>query len=221
MTLNAIAIPHQTPGSAAGLLILLHGWGANRHDLAGLAPYLKRPEIDMVFPDAPFPHPQVPGGCMWYGLSSEFTATGANLGMGDQFEAEVKQSRALLLDWIQGLTEQTGIPLSQTILGGFSQGGAMTLDLSYRLPVAGLMVLSGFLHGDLPQSPDDLTFPLPPMLLAHGRQDPVVPLVLAHEARDALTHLKAPLQYHELEMGHEISLELLNLMQTFIGEVVS
>ncbi|MEM9452300.1 MAG: alpha/beta hydrolase [Cyanobacteria bacterium P01_E01_bin.6] len=220
MPLHAIAIPNQEPGtSPVGLYIALHGWGANCNDLFGLAPYLKRPDFYMAFPDAPFPHPNVLEGRMWYSLSNEFTNRGVNLGFGDDFKTELEESRQSLIDWIHDISFKTNIPLSRTVLSGFSQGGAMTLDLGCRLPFAALMVLSGYAHTPLPSDPSDLPFSLPPILMAHGRHDAVVPIHLAEQARQALLELKAPLQYHELKMGHEISLDLLNLMQTFMGEV--
>lgn len=158
---------------------------------------------------------------MWYSLSETFTATGTQFGLGDDFSSELEQSRHALLNWIHNLTAETQIPLCRTVLAGFSQGGAMTLNLACRLPFAALMVMSGYLHAPLPERPEDLEFPLPPILMGHGRYDPAVPLDLAQKARDQLLRLNAPLQYHEFDMGHEISLELLNLMQTFMGEVVT
>ena len=220
LSLNAIAIPNQEPGaSPVGLFIALHGWGANCQDLFGLAPYLNRPDFHMAFPDAPLPHPQAPEGRMWYNLSAEFTNSGSSFGVGHEFEEELSTSREMLIDWINDISFKTGIPLSRTVLGGFSQGGAMTLDLGCRLPFAALMILSGYPHLPLPKDSTEIPFSLPPMLMAHGQYDPVVPIQLAQQARDGLVALNAPLQYHELEMGHEISLDLLNLMKTFMGEV--
>ncbi|MEL6222635.1 MAG: alpha/beta hydrolase [Cyanobacteria bacterium J06627_8] len=220
MTLHSIAIPNQEPGQPpVGLYIALHGWGANCQDLFGLAPYLKRPDFYMAFPDAPFPHPYNPQGRMWYGLSNDFTATGINVGLGDNVEAELAESRQLLMGWIQDISFKTNIPLTRTILGGFSQGAAMALDLGCRLPFAALMVLSGYAHAPFPSDPTQMPVTLPPILMAHGQHDPVVPIHLAQDVRDSLLQLNAPLQYHELEMGHEISLDLLTLMQTFVGEV--
>lgn len=86
----------------------------------------------------------------------------------------------------------------------------MTFDVGLPLPLAGLMVLSGYLHGAvLPQS-------YPPILMVHGRQDAVVPLSAAHSARDRLSSLGATIAYEEFDMGHEISPLVLNQMQTFI-----
>lgn len=185
----------------------LHGWGANAEDLAGLAPYLSLPNCQMVFPDAPFPHPQVRGGRMWYGfpLGYDFRSPPDF----DQ-QADLIESRQILADWLRSLTETYQIPLSRTILAGFSQGGAMTLDLGLQLPLAGLMILSGYLHSPLqPQHPDM------PVLVIHGKQDPIVPVALAQITCDQLTQHQISVEYHEFNMGHEIQPAAIQLMQQF------
>ncbi len=186
------------------LLIILHGWGANAQDVAALADELRLPGYAMAFPNAPFRH-ESPGGFMWY----DFPNTGLNQLLGlDQ--ADLQESRQRLRTWILALCEQLNVPLSRTVLGGFSQGGAMTLDVGTQLPLAQLMVLSGYLHRALMEERPA------PTLLVHGAQDAVVPLQAAHQAHEQLTALSTPVDYHELPMGHEISLKVLNLMQSFI-----
>lgn len=221
MSLQAIAFPDPSQSTLLDpsekiLLVLLHGWGANAEDVAGMAPYLLLSEnpsaLQMLFPDGPFRHP-MPGGRMWYNLAADYTFDShPNASQ----QADLLESRRLLTKWVQGLEAQTGIPLSRTILAGFSQGGAMTLDVGTRLPFAGLMVLSGYLHDDLRDRPPSL----PPILLVHGHQDPVVPIAAARQSRDRLTDLGAPVDYHELDMGHDIPLTVLELMQIFIGRVL-
>lgn len=155
----------------------------------------------MVFPNAPFPHYQVPGGRAWYALEQE-----GYPGLSD--------SQQLLSDWLLSLEAATGISLSQTVLAGFSQGGAMVLDVGLQLPLAGLCSLSGYLHS-LPQSPENAA----PVLIVHGRQDPVVPIALAQQAKQALEALSVPVDYHEFDMGHEISLEALEVVRGFIHAI--
>ena len=63
--------------NASRLLILLHGWGANAQDVAGIAPYIQLADYHMVFPDAPHRHTLAsgmgaPGGRMWYALPDIF-----------------------------------------------------------------------------------------------------------------------------------------------------
>ncbi len=128
---------------------------------------------------------------------------------------DLTQSRQLLTDFLNGLTDQLQIPLSRTILGGFSQGGAMTLDVGLSLPLAGLMVLSGYLHAP----PKLQAGNAPPVLMVHGKQDMVVPVAAAQKSRDSLQALGVPVQYQEYPlMGHEIQLPVLEQLQTFVKE---
>lgn len=188
---------------------MLHGWGANAQDVEFLCSLLDLPSCQFILPDAPFPHPYSIGGKMWYDLNENLT-----------FRSDISQqkdlqtSRQLLQDWLRSLEAETGVPLSRTILGGFSQGGAMTLDVGLSLPIAGMMILSGYQHGQLSSQPK-----YPPILMVHGRQDPVVPLMAAHIARDNLAAIGATFQYKEFDMGHEISPLVLNEMQQFIEQI--
>ncbi|ELR97071.1 alpha/beta hydrolase [Gloeocapsa sp. PCC 73106] len=198
MSINYLDFPPSSGDSPTGLLILLHGWGANSQDLAGLTTMLNLPHYQILCPDAPFAHPQVPGGKAWYALDRE-DYQGLNT------------SRVLLSDWIQSLEASTNVPLHQTILAGFSQGGAMTLDVGLSLPLGGLCVLSGYLH-----APPNLHDSHPPVLMIHGQQDQVVPIEAAKTARDELNRLGVYLEYHELNMGHEITSQAIVLIQGFI-----
>lgn len=136
---------------------------------------------------------------MWYDLSRE-DYKGLAL------------SQQLLTDWIKSLETTTGISLESTILSGFSQGGAMTLDVGLNLPLAGLVCMSGYLH----RTPQDLESPVPSVLIVHGRQDTVVPISAAQRVRDYLLNLGAPMQYKEFNMGHEIRPEVLEVIREFI-----
>lgn len=186
-----------------GLIVCLHGFGSNAKDLAPFAPVLNLPNYQMLFPDAPYPHPRVAGGRMWYNLDST------------DYQG-LTTSRQQLTDWLKSLENTTGVPLSRTILSGFSQGGAMTLDVGLTLPLAGLISLSGYLHSQPPTTSKQF----PPVLIVHGRQDQVVTLSAAQRARDTLTNLGVAVKYQEFDMGHEIKPEVLSLMRSFILDVM-
>ncbi|MEO0756587.1 MAG: hypothetical protein AAFY78_06895 [Cyanobacteria bacterium J06648_16] len=205
MTLDIIEVP--TSKTAQHLLVLLHGWGASARDVAGLANYLALEHTQLLFPNGPFPHPMAPGGRMWYRFPANYDFQSPH-----DFEQQrdLQQSRQLLMDWLQSLPEATGIPLERTILGGFSQGGAMTLDVGPRLPLAGMMVLSGYAH-----SPIVSVVSPRPILMIHGRQDPVVPLTRAGEAKAQLQAQNLTVDYQEFDMGHEISLPALQIVGRF------
>lgn len=209
MVLRAIAKGDE---SANKLLIGLHGWGANADDLAALADFLPLPGYRMMFPDAPFPHPFTAAGRMWYGFPS-----GYDFQADWDFEqqADLQESRSLLHTWLQQVAQETGIPPERTAIAGFSQGGAMTLDVGLQFPFAGALILSGYLHS-APKPHADLG----PVLMVHGRQDPVVPVLRAHQSRDVL-HPQVDLTYREYDMGHEISPLVLKEIQKFCLQIIT
>ncbi len=211
MALQAIVKDKAGDASAPKLLIGLHGWGANAADLAALADYLPLTGYRMVFPDAPFPHPYNPVGRMWYGFP-----VGYDFQSPHDFtqQADLQESRQRLRDWLAQVTQETNIPLERTVLVGFSQGGAMSLDVGLGLPLAGVVILSGYLHSHPEPHPD-----LGPVLVVHGRQDTVVPLAKAHVTRATLQSLKVNMTFTEFDMGHEVSPLVLQQIQRFCSQL--
>lgn len=202
--LDLISIPANTP-TPAGTIVLLHGWGANNQDLGELAPYFNLPEYQFLCPNGIFEHQYSETGKTWY----SFTET---LQLTDRSRVELATSRQVLTDWIQTLPDATGVPLDRTWIAGFSQGGAMTLEIGLDLPVAGLIVLSGYLHPDRAKPPQDA----PPTLIVHGRQDNVVPVAAAGMSRDRLTQWGVDVKYQEFDMGHSIVPEVLQVVREFV-----
>ncbi|MEB3294087.1 MAG: alpha/beta hydrolase [Synechococcales bacterium] len=211
-SLKVITIPPRSGESPQGNIVVMHGWGANAEDAAYFTQMLNLPEMQILLPEAPFPHPMNPvSGRMWYGFPPDFdfSAQWSHL-------PDLQASRKLLLAWLSQLPETTGIPLERTILGGFSQGGAMTLEVGFELPLAGLMVLSGYRHGAIAASPTQTT---PMVLMVHGGADPIVPITAAQETATTLKQAGVPLRYEEFEdMGHEVSMTVLNRMEQFVGD---
>lgn len=184
----------------------MHGWGANAQDVASLLPLLNLPDYQFVLPDAPFPYPYSPVGRAWYDLRGE------NMYQG------LTESRQLLIDFLQSLENSTGVPLSRTILSGFSQGGAMTLDVGSKLPLAGLVVMSGYLHPDAIAAAKG---EIPRTLITHGRADQVVPVQAAWKARETVKSLAVAVEYHEFDTGHEIDPQTLKVLRNFVVNTIT
>ena len=210
--LDAISIPPTNGKPPQGLFVALHGWGSNAQDARGLSPFLELDNYQLIFPNAPFPNPQVPGGRQWYDLSNvnwyDFNLSNFN------YEG-LRESQEILKQWLQSLENDYGIPLEKTVLAGFSQGGAMTLDVGLSLPLAAVCSLSGYLHAQ----PQVSTTTLPPTLIIHGTQDSVVPLKRAHQAREVISALGSIVEYHELEIGHQIEQKVLKLLNSFVARL--
>ncbi|MEO1387607.1 MAG: esterase [Cyanobacteria bacterium J06634_6] len=210
-SLKAIALTPE--GAGEWLMVLLHGWGANAQNVAGLIEAINMviPPTRALLPDAPFEHPMAPGGKQWYGFPANYDFRRAH-----DFEAQtdLQESRRRLTDWMRSLPKQTGIPLEKTIMGGFSQGGAMTLDVGPQLPLAAMLILSSYSHAPIKPCVTPR-----PVLLLHGTQDPVVPLPKALDTKAQLEKQNLDVAYHEFEMGHEVSLDALRVASTFCRRV--
>ncbi|MTJ54210.1 alpha/beta hydrolase [Anabaena sp. UHCC 0253] len=205
-TLDFIRVSPPTNKTPDALIVTLHGWGANAQDVASLIPYVNLPEYEFLLPNAPYPHPYTDTGKAWYDLRTETMYDG------------LVESKQLLIDWLQSLENHTGVPLSRTILSGFSQGGAMTLDVGLSLPLAGLVVMSGYLHPSVAMLNKGI---FPPTLIMHGTQDEVVPLKAAIKSREVTESLGVNVEYHEFAMGHEINLQMLEVLRTFVVNTIS
>ena len=98
-------------------------------------------------------------------------------------------------------------------LMGFSQGAALSYALSLAAPdlIAGVIALAGFLPDEARPSTSpqhgfaQAVHPRHGYLIIHSLDDQIVPLHRAHQARDFLTALGAPVEYHAYPGGHKIA----------------
>jgi phospholipase/carboxylesterase len=102
----------------AGALLLLHGRGADEHDLFPLLDLLDRGRrLTGLTLRAPLSLP--PGGAHWYRVRE----------IGYPDPETFHRTFAALASWLDRLPELTGVPLARTVLGGFSQGAVMSYAL--------------------------------------------------------------------------------------------
>jgi phospholipase/carboxylesterase len=185
-------------------LLALHGWGANAHDLLGLAPYLHRGEALVLCPQGPVSFEIGPGvrGHGWFPLS----------GGGPMDPAAFARGKAAIAGFLDSACRRSAVDPRKLVVLGFSQGGVMAYDLALREPgrFAGLVALSAWLPEALAAAlePDAAREALP-AFVAHGSEDPMIPVDRGRESRDALLRLGVPTVYREYGMGHEIRAETL------------
>lgn len=203
------------PAAGFPLVVLLHGFGANMYDLAGLAPSIDPSGYVYAFPNAPYSL-DFGGGATGYSWSL------GRPGMPEPPPAGGPSVEELLDGFFAELLERTGAQRGRVVLGGFSQGGG--LALRYGLPrpesFAGLAVLSGFfrdfdaVRARLPAAREQAIF------LAHGRYDPLVGLALALEMKAFLEGLGYHPAYHEYDMAHEVSRQELADLSSWLHDVL-
>ena len=175
--------------------MLLHGWGADADDLLELGPLLVGPEVSVVALRAPEAHPYGPGR-QWYGLQP--------IDWG-----QLPVARQALQQRLEELGQS--VPLPQTVLLGFSQGGAMAVDVGSTLPLAGIVACSGYPHEGW-QPPAAMA----PVLLSHGREDPVVPFAASEQLQRLLQGAGASPQLLAFSGGHSIDASVLGPISQFI-----
>jgi phospholipase/carboxylesterase len=185
------------PTAEPRLILLLHGRGSNRHDLFGLAPHMPKDAI-VISPEAPFaaaPWGYGPGSA-WYQF------LGRNRPEPDSFS----QSLQALEDFLRDLKQE--MKYGKVIMGGFSQGGTMSLAYGLTHPgeLAGVMNFSGFLADHPMLTPHLSAAPAahPRIFWGHGKQDPAIPFALGVEGRAQLRQAGYDVEAHDYDIGHWI-----------------
>jgi phospholipase/carboxylesterase len=195
-------------GEPQGALVLLHGRGADEHDLHPFLDMLD-PQRRLVglTPGAPLHLP--PGGRHWYVVPR------VGFPEPDSFRA----SYELLA---REVPELTGVPWERTVVGGFSQGSVMAYALGLgagRPTPAGIVAMSGFIP-TVDGWTADLDRPGLPVWIAHGRRDPVIGVQFAHAARDALAASPVQLTYREHEGAHQVDPRALAELPAWVAQAV-
>lgn len=199
-------------GEPAGALVLFHGRGADEHDLEPLLGALD-PEQRLVgiLPRGPLALP--PGGAHWYvvreiGFPDPETFLAAYAGVSS---------------WLDGLPEETGVPIERTVLGGFSQGSVMSFALGLgrdRPAAAGIFGLSGFIPtvGGFELDLDDRHGLR--VAIGHGTHDPVIGVEWGRDAQRRLEAAGADVVYRESPIGHSIDPGFVPELRDWLGETV-
>ncbi|MFJ2504651.1 alpha/beta hydrolase [Microbacterium sp. NPDC087592] len=144
------------------LLVLLHGYGADEHDLFGLVPYL--PEgVAVASVAAPLAPPWPMPGRSWYAIE----------GLDGRSPEAVTVAAEAFLRWLDAAVEDA----PSVALLGFSQGAAVSLQALRLAPerFSAVVALSGYVaSGELPHD-EALAELRPPVFWGRGTHDDVIP----------------------------------------------
>jgi phospholipase/carboxylesterase len=192
-----IHLIREADGEAAGTLVLLHGRGADEHDLLPLLGVLDpRKRLRGITVGGPLSLP--PGGKHWYAIHK--------VGFPDPATFP-----ATLAQLTRFLDEDLGLDWSRTVLGGFSQGGVMSYAVGLgagRPRPAGILAMSCFVPTVEGWEPDLEGRRGLPVIHVHGENDPVITVDFARQARDLLEPY-VDLTYREFPGAHHVDPRLL------------
>ncbi len=195
------------PEPVQSSVIWMHGLGADGSDFEPLVPQLRVPRhlpVRFVFPQAPVRPVTVNGG---YAMRSWYDIYGLGPNMPED-AAGIAESSARVHRFI-ARERAGGVAAARIVVAGFSQGGALALHSALRYPerLGGVLALSTYLPlrerlaTEASAANRDV-----PVLMCHGRFDPVVPLQFGEWSRDALLELGWPVEWIAYPMQHEVCL---------------
>lgn len=198
------------PDDATTTCVLLHGFGAPGDDLVSLADALGGP-VRFVFPAAPLALGGMYGDARaWWLLDlaqmEHDLRTGAPRDRRDELPEGLPEARAQVMQLIDQLQARHAVAPGQLVLGGFSQGAMLALDVALHrgAPPAGLILMSGTVIAESAWQPRMATLAGVPVMLSHGRQDSLLPFRVAELLRDRLTAARAQVDWQPFQGGHEI-----------------
>lgn len=186
-------------GEPEGALILNHGRGTSEHDLFPLLDELD-PERRLVgvTPGAPLTN-VAPGGRHWYLVP--------RVGFPDP--GTFASSYAALTSFLDDFLAEREIGWDRTVIGGFSMGSVMSYATALgegRPSPAGIVALSGFVptvEGWEPRLGDRGGLPV---LIHHGRNDPIISVEFGRSAAKLLTEGGLGVDYLETDAAHSVPL---------------
>ena len=194
------------------MIVLLHGFGANMRDLAGLCSAIGPEGYVYILPNGPLTVQLGPGmrGYAW-------TPPG---------EGSTSEDGERVQEMLEGLfvevIDRYAVEPGQVLMGGFSQGGMMTYRLGLPKPdiFGGLAVLSSRIA-----DAEELRPRLPAgrnqsILISHGTRDTIIPLEDARESKRFLESEGYRPQYTEYDMAHEISQDVMSDLVPWIHRVL-
>jgi phospholipase/carboxylesterase len=205
-------LPHlirEPAGDPEGAIVLLHGRGTSEADLHPLLDALD-PERRLLglTPGAPLLGIP-PGGRHWYVIEE--------VGQPD-VETFVESMRQTAV-FVDDLLRQRDLAWEDTIVGGFSQGGAVSLALALgtgRPRPGGILAMSCFLPMVRGWRIDVRAKRGTPAYLSHGTYDNIIPVGFGRRVRDELEEGKLEVIYRETRVQHQIDPELLPEMRAWV-----
>ena len=204
-------------GKTRQLVIILHGYGADGADLIALGHEWQDvlPDAEFVAPNAPQSCQNSPMGYQWFPL--QVTEMGVVSSPQERWQGAV--DAAPVLDaFIDAELERSGLEPADLALMGFSQGAMMALHTGLRRSAspASIVSFSGMLLGT---DKLDSIVAKPPVLLAHGSLDEIVPFEAMAMSKAALTSVQINVtDYVEQGMAHGIDGEAVALAGEFLAK---
>ena len=202
-------------------IVLLHGYGANMHDLFPLWELWHEKSYNWYFPNGVQSlNMGFYEGRAWFSIDVEelqrAMAQGRMRDLRNSHPQELDQTITILSGLLRELSKKHGT----IILGGFSQGAmcASHLAMIESLNIKGLILLSGALISEdkIPRSAKSI-----PFYQSHGSKDPVLSIEGAKDLEKKLLGLNFSGKLHTFDGGHEIPPSVIHEVKNFLQQITN
>ena len=215
------------------LAVFCHGFGAPGTDLVGLAQELLHSAdsdeaVQMIFPAAPLSLADqgMPGARAWWLLSIAKLIAAMESGQFEQIREEVPDgidaAREQLTETIETALDKLNLNESNLLLGGFSQGAMLSMDVACRglkAPPDALCLFSGALICESFWKETASRLTNCKILQSHGRQDPILPFTAGVWLRELLTNADCDVDFIAFNGPHTIPFEAIEATGRLLASV--
>lgn len=194
------------------LLVLMHGYGAPGDDLVPLGESLRASlggELRVALPAALLDLGH--GRAWWHIVDGPRPADRS-----DERPAGLDEARDAVTSWLDAQVAAGTLEPSRTVIAGFSQGGMLATEvgMAWEHRAGGIVSLSG---GPLDSGRwIARAARAPPLLLSHGRSDPLLSFAAAERLRAQLTGAGATVTWVPFEGFHEIPPRVVSALVEFL-----
>jgi lysophospholipase-1 len=216
-------------GKHTATVIFCHGLGDTGHGWSSAVEQWRRSSklagVKWILPHAPQIPISVNGGMLmpgWFDIKAlGYTVEDAVAGRVAEDTTGILQSQAYLHSLIQEEVS-AGIPSERVVLGGFSQGGAMSIFSGVTAPVkiAGIVGLSSWLLLNQmvkEHASRDNVNTATPIFMGQGTEDPLVRHELAETSSKMLRVMGYDVSFNEYPgMGHSACMEEIDEVEAFL-----
>lgn len=176
-TIGPLDVIEYAASPEAPVILCFHGYGADARDLAGLAGELRLGgPARWIFPDAPRGMGPFSPGRMWFPVDEEKIQEAQRSGRAWDLSSARPEGLDEAHEAALGLVEALGAPWGQLVLGGFSQGSMVAVELMLKAPEPprGLFILSGNLVDEVSLRRLAPAKAGTPFFQSHGTMDPLL-----------------------------------------------
>jgi phospholipase/carboxylesterase len=203
-------------GPGPPTVVLLHGYGSNAADWLQFVGKIRVPNDGrLIFPQAPLRSFGEARGWWWLNIEGH-VPEGAHF---PDFSTANPGGIKLASRLVRGLLDEVQGPI---VLGGFSQGAMLSGEVAFQTdqPLAGLMLIAGTTVNEDGWAEHFSARRNLPILIAHGRQDAVLPFEAMERFQARLKAAGMNVTWVPYAGGHGIPPAVVTAMNTFLAGVL-